>query len=434
MNYSQALKKLTSQSEFSIKLGLQNIERLLAKLAHPQKQFPLIHIAGTNGKGSVASTMVSVLQFSGYKTGLYTSPHLVDFRERIQINQQLISKSDVLRGLQLIYRLIEKEQEKAKDFIPTYFEIVTALALDYFSRKKVDVAVLETGLGGRLDSTNVCMPQVSVITPIAKDHSEILGKNLRSIALEKAGIIKSQVPVIVSKQTPTALKILRLAAKQKKCRLIQSPPLKGHKKSRNLEKEVFSFKGKRWHFENLETNFVGKHQVENAVTALTALEHLSLEGYSISEESVRKGLLKRKWRGRFQIVQKEPLLILDGGHNVSGIKSLLHTLKEKNCQNPIFVFGIMNDKEITPIIRQLCQKSDCLFLVQSQASKAMKVTDLAKLFKKERFNGKLFLSGSIFKALPQALKIAQKAKRTVCVCGSLYLVGEALQFIKNHER
>jgi len=251
MKYEQILQALYQRNEFSIKLGLENTKTLLNHLGQPLKKYPTIHIAGTNGKGSVANFLASILRKEGFKVGLYTSPHLIDFRERIQINQKMISKKAVLDGLQKIDRLIQRQQKKDPTYSPTYFEVVTALALKHFEQQKVDMAILETGLGGRLDSTNVCHPLVSVITNIGFDHLSILGSNLASIAREKAGIIKVGVPVVTGETRRNRFYLLEKVAKKKKAPLILTPKISRHHQQTEKVQERFDYQSDTWKLLNL---------------------------------------------------------------------------------------------------------------------------------------------------------------------------------------
>jgi len=427
MNYSQALNVLYRRNEFSIKLGLHNIERLLKLLKNPHHNFTCIHIAGTNGKGSVARTLASILQEAGYRTGLYTSPHLIDFRERIQVNSQKISENTVLKGLKRIEKLIQN-----KRFSPTYFEVVTALAFDHFHTKKVDVAILETGLGGKWDSTNVCRPILTILTPIDKDHQKYLGNTLRKIAQDKAGIIKDGVPVVSSFQNRVVRQVIQKTAFKNKAPLFINTKNGVHSSSSlNGGGERFHFKGEKWNLKDLQIPSLGKHQIENATLSLRALERLPSK-FSLSEKAIRKGLAKSFWPGRFHILKKKPLLILDGAHNVSALKVLLNTLKSKKVRNPIFVFGVMEDKEIKPMARLVAQASNTIYLVQAKVSKATTPNALKSIFKQVCFKGDLFSPETLPQSLTQALKQAKKEKRAVCVCGSLYIVGETLEILKKN--
>jgi len=433
MNYESSLQALSSRNEFSIKLGLENIQTLLQLLGNPHKLFPSIHIAGTNGKGSVACFAATILKQAGYRTGLYTSPHLIEFRERIQINGKMISKKRVLEGLKNIFKKIDALQSKNKTFSPTYFEIVTALAFDTFAKEKIDIALIETGLGGKWDSTNVCLPKVCVITQIAKDHQKYLGKDLKSISLEKGGIIKKNVPVVVSVNKKIPVQVLTQLAQSKKAKMIHSSSNFNHIKNDSLENERFHFKNNGWEFLNLKTKMLGSHQIENASAALAALGILNQEGFTIPESAVRKGLSLAQWPGRFHVWQKNPPLILDGAHNVEGLKRLFSNLKEKNCLSPIFIFGMMKDKETGAMIQLFKNNSDTLFLTQSQTIKSLSVSDLAIKFQKAQYKGRIFTYKNVSTALFKAQKRASQEKRALVVCGSLYVVGEALSALKHDQ-
>lgn len=426
MNYNQTLEALYSRNEFSIKLGLENIKKLLSLLNSPHKRFQSIHVAGTNGKGSVACYLAEILKAQGYKTGLYTSPHLNDFRERIRVNQKRIPKEEVLKGLQKIYKLIETGQAKEQTFVPTFFEIVTALAFDFFSNKKVDIAVVETGLGGRLDSTNVIGPAVSVITDIAMDHSEILGKTLPEIALEKAGIIKAGTPVVTSEKSNRILELFKKKAKSLNSAIYKVPSHIPRQDQSNTDEEIFDYNGDKWTFKNLKIKNLGEHQVKNAATALTVLEQLSNRKWVISEQAVRKGLLESKWEGRFQVWRRDPFVVLDGCHNSAAVDKMIQTLVEKRCRNPLMIFGAMRDKDLESILGKLGEMTDTFFLVSAGVGKAAPVSGLKEILRRNGFKGNI----TLFQNIPDALTEALKGKREICVCGSLYVVGEALAALK----
>ena len=428
MKYEEALQTLYQRNEFSVKLGLENIKTLLNLLGNPHRKIPTIHIAGTNGKGSVSYFLAEIFRIAGFKVGLYTSPHLVDFRERIQINKKMISKRSVARGLEKIEKMIRQEKKKDPTFSATYFEVATALAWDYFHEKKVDITVLETGLGGRLDSTNICVPLVSVITSIGIDHTDILGKSLAAIAKEKAGIIKEGIPVVVGETRKPRLSLLRQEAKRKKAPFVLIPSYRRLKK-RDTQ-ECFDYESSFFKLPNITLSMLGKHQIQNAVTAIATLEQLRETSFEVSDAAIRKGLAQSQWPGRFQILNKEPLLIVDGAHNVEGILSLRQTLNEKKILNPIFIFGLNTDKQKESIIRKLFRLSDSFYLVSSLALKATAVPTLKNLFQNAGYSGNLNLSYTIATALPAALAQGKREKRAVCVCGSLYLIGETFSHLK----
>lgn len=432
MNYPEALQRLFSRNEFSIKLGLRNIRRLLQLMGNPQNRFPAVHIAGTNGKGSVASFTASVLQASGTKTALYTSPHLIDFRERIRVNGRRISKKEVLDGLARIDRLIQKENRKRKNFIPTYFEVVTALAFDTFARRKVEVAVLETGLGGRLDATNACRPLATIITHIDQDHQAYLGNSLSSIALEKAGILKRKTPLITAERKKEIVRLFQRLALPKNVPLIQVPNHAGHFVSNSLEEETFDYAGEKWLLPDLKIQLLGTHQIENAMTALRALEELEKKGFSIPENAVRVGLKKTCWPGRFQWVPGQPGLILDGAHNSDAVQTLLNTLHAKKMKRPVFIFGMMKDKEIRKCLRLLSKVSRTFYLVEAKVPRAASVFLLEKELKRLRPKCKIYPVGDLGAALALARRSHRSDGSVLCLCGSLYLVGESLNILGLH--
>jgi len=423
MNYTQTLQALYQRNEFSIKLGLSNIRRLLTLLGHPEKYFPALHVAGTNGKGSVCAMIASVLQASGYRTGLYTSPHLIDFRERIQIQGCPISKKELVQGYQRIQALMEKEKQRKKNFSPTYFEIVTALAFDFFARHKVDIAVLETGLGGRLDATNLCHPLVTVITHVDWDHQAYLGNRLRDIAMEKAGILKQGIPCVTAERKSSILQLLKSQARQNKAKLIplfesQNAFLNG------------SYQGIFWHLDSLQIPLSGIHQHTNAFTALRTLEELSQQGFPIPPQAIHTGLKKTHWLGRFHIVSQNPQIILDGAHNPEALQMLVTTLQQKKIQKVVFIFGMMQDKDIKKAIRILGQISRTFYLVEAPLPRATSVESLKILFKKIMPKGNFYPIKKTSLALQLTQRQFHNTGYTICVCGSLYIVGEALKALR----
>lgn len=427
MSYASVLQDLFRRNEFSIKLGLNNIRQLLNLLGNPQNKFKSIHIAGTNGKGSVSAILASVLYEAGTRTALYTSPHLIDFRERIQVNGRKISRRQVLNGLSRIDRLIQREQHRRKNFSPTYFEIVTALAFDTFARQKAEIAVVETGLGGRLDATNLCLPVATVITHVDWDHQVYLGNSLQAIAFEKAGIIKRKVPLITAESRGDILRHFKNEAARKEAPLYFTPNSSNRFVSDRLDGEKFDYKGADWDLRNLRLPLVGEHQIKNACTALRVLETVSKRGFPISEKAVRQGLAKTRWPGRFEVHPGDPALVLDGSHNREGIQTLVNTLRQKKIRRVAFIFGMMKDKEIRRAVSQLSKISNRFYLVEAKVPRATPVEDLAKEVRRFRPQAKIFLVPDTAQALRLARRHCRGTGTTICICGSLYIVGEALQ-------
>jgi dihydrofolate synthase/folylpolyglutamate synthase len=384
VTYEEALAWLYSTQQFGIKLGLENIRSLLGALGNPQQRLCFLHVAGTNGKGSVCAMLDSILRASGRKVGLYTSPHLVDFRERIRIDGEKSAPHAIANGLTII-----REISAGWSHSPTFFEIATALALHHFAQERCDLVVLETGMGGALDATNAVRPLVSVITPIALDHTQWLGNALAEIAGEKAGIIKPGVPVISARQAPAAAAVLtqRAASAGSSLEFIQVP------------------------LEQADIGLRGIHQKENAAVAVAALRAARIE---ISDEFVRRGLRDIRWPGRFQVVDER--IVLDGCHNPHAAEQLLTTWRDAyGTERATMIFGALRDKDYTAmlkILEPICREV-LLVPVQSERSGDPRVLAAACM-----------VPHRIFRSVKEALD-ASRGK--ILITGSLFLVGEALQ-------
>ena len=386
MNFQEALDWLNDSQFTGIKLGLENTFRLLKAIGNPQDRLRFLHVAGTNGKGSVCAMLDSCLRAAGHKTGLYTSPHLVDFRERIRVDGVMISPQETAEGLT---RLRQAAQDW--DHKPTYFELSTVLALDHFKRSGCDVVVLETGMGGRLDSTNVVAPLVSVITPIAMDHMAWLGDSIAKIAAEKAGIIKPGAPVISSPQQPDAAEVLsaKSASVASPIRFIESPV-------------------------DIPVALPGIHQLWNAAVAVAAIE---ASGLKCPPEAITKGLASVKWPARFQRVGER--IIVDGAHNEHSAEALLSTWHEVfGQQKATIVFGALRDKEYGVMLRILEKVAgEFLFVpVRSERSEDPGVLKAQSALPSREFSD-----------LPTAIKVAMDTTLPVLITGSLFLAGEALE-------
>ena len=380
-DYETALAWLYGTQLFGIKLGLDSMHRLVAALHLPKQRF--IHVAGTNGKGSTCAMIASVARAAGLRTGLFTSPHLISFRERIQINGSCIPPQEVAVGLEKIRGIIE-----TWDPHPTFFEITTALALDYFARQGTDLIVLETGMGGRLDATNVVTPLVSVITPIALDHQEWLGTTIPEIAHEKAGIIKPGIPVVSAKQWPQAAQVLQAHGPVEFVRepYTQSP-----------------------------LALPGVHQQANAALALMALQ---AAGVHVTDEAIRNGLAQTVWPCRFQRLHTD--FIIDGAHNPAGAEALVETWRQHfPGQKAHLIFGAVAAKDVRSVLEKLlpiCASIACITLKSTRAVPAEEIEALAA-----------FLAPHVPRQLPESLASALRgAARPGLLTGSLYLCGEAL--------
>lgn len=449
--YNYAFKYIYSLEKYGIRLGLERIKTLLKYLGNPQDKLNIIHVAGTNGKGSTAAITASILIKAGYEVGLYTSPHLVRFNERIRIDGREIPDKNIAELVERV-RNASLQIGAHSPLQPTFFEFTTAMAFLYFAEEKVDFAVMEAGLGGRLDATNVGMPLVSIITNIAKDHEAVLGNKIKDIAFEKGGIIKREGVLISAETKQAALGILRNECRKKRAVLYRLnkdffvenplvPILKWEaKKSSTLKKNGkggFTFKGRRWFYHGLTLNLLGRHQYLNAACALAALEILEEKGFCISESAVRKGLHGVSWKGRLECISKKPLIILDCAHNPAGaavLRDALLDLRMKNKNNKskiILVLGVMADKDIKGILSILVPIADMVILTCPQLERAAPLDLLykhvpayIKLEKAGRYKDRVRLIEGVKDACLYAAAEAA-ADDIICITGSVFTAGEA---------
>lgn len=424
MNYEQTLEYLFTQLPMFSRVGaaaykadLTNTIKLCEALGNPQHQFKSIHIAGTNGKGSTSHMLASILQTAGYKTGLYTSPHLVDFRERIKLDGNYCSKEFVVNFTEKIKPLIEAIQ-------PSFFEITVAMAFSYFAEQKVDIAVIEVGLGGRLDSTNIITPEVSVITNIGLDHTQFLGDTIPLIAGEKAGIIKKEVPCVISEYTSETRTVFDAAASHT---------------SITYASDVYSIRGTKYEHDFLHVDVAnnvtgvtatyqldlnGSYQAKNILGVLTAVGILQSKGWKITNENIATGLSKVKINtglyGRWQVIGNNPITVVDVAHNIAGIQTLLAQIALIPNTHLHLVFGMVKDKDIDSVLALLPTHATYYF-TKAQIERAI---DAHELQEKATAHG---LNGNVYAHVNEAISAAQKhasATDLIVVCGSVFLVGE----------
>lgn len=418
MNYQQAISYLFGLQIFGIKLGLSNITSFLNYLGNPHLKFQSVHVAGTNGKGSVCAMLESVLCQAGYKTGLFTSPHLVDFTERVRICRMPIEK-------EFTVEFVKECKNRIDRFKYTFFEVNTALAFLYFAEKRVDLAVVETGLGGRLDATNVLFPLATIITNIDLEHTDILGKKITRIAAEKGGIVKENVPVITGIEQTEALEAIKSICQKKDSPLIT---VKGNSswkiKRASLEKTDLDLRLRNTNFPNLELNLVGTHQIKNAVISLLAIQELRKKGYSIPPQSIYQGLKNVHWPCRFQIYRKKPFVILDAAHNPAAALILRQTFSDLfPDRKVIFVFGVMQDKDYARILQILSPIAQKIILTQPKNKRAASLSELEKVVKPLKIHYEKIKS--VKQAHSHTLKRAA-ATDIICITGSHYTLGELL--------
>jgi len=424
--YQQSLDYLYSLEKFGMIFGLTQIERILNAIGNPHREIQAIHIGGTNGKGSTAAMMGSILQKEGYRVGVYTSPHLIRFTERIKVNGKEIEEEEVAA----LAEWMKKEIEAAGITPPfTFFDFTTAMALYYFKQKLVDLAVLEVGLGGRLDSTNVVDPLISIITNIAKDHEEYLGKSILKIAGEKTGIIKKGRPLITAATQPQVLRLF-----SKICKENGSPYFRVGKEFRYVRAEDgdFDYEGLNRKLWSIHLNLRGFHQVINATTALGAMEVLEDLGYRVSTDAMVDGLKEVDWPGRLEMVSFSPRVILDGAHNPAGALVLKESLeKEFQYQRLILLIGIMKDKDIQSMLDLLAPLADHIILTKPHTDRAAPPALLKKALGQ---NGKKAeIAEDLKQAVERGLSLAQK-EDLLCITGSLYTVGEARAYFHPERR
>jgi dihydrofolate synthase/folylpolyglutamate synthase len=416
MTYASAVAYLYSLQKHGIKLGLETMTALVGRLGMPQVRYRTLHIAGTNGKGSTAAMTAAILQKAGYRVGLYTSPHLIEFRERIRVNGEMISEADVGRLTDLLKSLCES------DISPTFFECTTAMALQHFADAQVDVAVLEVGLGGRFDATNVVTPMACAITTIAMDHQAYLGTTLSSVAFEKAGIIKTNVPVVVGRVSDEAGSTIERVAIERAAPLVrlgEDFDVVGQTPAR------FVFTGRLVRYDDLSCILEGAHQLDNAACALALLEAAGKRGMTIGENAVREGLRNVHWEGRLEVVGRHPLTVLDGAHNPAAAVAVASYLRAFRVLYPdsrvILVLGMMRDKDHRGFFEPLKELVDEVVLTQVDLPRSATVQEL-QIALNDTWS-RLFSKALLNDALGQARQLARQ-EDLICVTGSLMLIGD----------
>ena len=430
MNYNEALQFIHESHKFGMRLGLDNIKKLLELLGNPQNNLKIIHVAGTNGKGSTCSFISSILKESGYKVGLYTSPFLETFTERIRVNGENIREEEVGKIVSLIKEKIEIMVSEGYSY-PTEFEIVTAMAFYYYNQEKVDFVALEVGLGGRYDATNVIdKPVVSAITSISLDHTGILGDTLEKIAFEKGGIIKENCPTIVYPQQEEASEVIKNICAEKKSKYMECDFKNIEIKSSNINSQIYNCNINGKELRDLEIKLIGDHQIKNSIVALNVIEYLNdIKITNISEENIRKGLLETKWPGRIEKISENPMFIIDGAHNEEGAKSLANSIdKYFENKNKILVIGMLEDKDIDSVLDLLIPKFNKVITTTPDNPRAIDANKLKE--KIERYNIEVTCKPNIKEAVDYALEISNKDD-VIISAGSLYMIGNVRTIIVN---
>jgi len=424
MNYEETLEYLYNQTPMfqqvgtkAYKEGLENTYALDEYFGHPHTQYRTIHIAGTNGKGTCSHTLAAILQEAGYKTGLYTSPHLIDFRERIRVNGKPVSK-------EYIIEFVEKYRSFYELLYPSFFELTTAMALKYFAQEEVDVAIIEVGLGGRLDCTNVIKPDLSIITNISFDHTSLLGNSLERIAWEKAGIIKPETPVVVGETTPETRPVFIKQAEAMNAPILFAEDEQLLIKSDMQADGTWLYQTKL--YKNLHGELRGLYQLKNTNTLLSALRQLILVGYNIQEKDIRNGFeyvtKLTGLMGRWQILQQNPLIVCDTAHNVAGISYIVEQLKMQSYNQLHIVIGMVNDKDISGVM-QLLPGDARYYFTKASVQRSLPEKELMEIA--AHYN----LHGEIYPDVVQALNAARKnslPEDVIFVGGSNFIVADLL--------
>jgi len=417
MSYRQSVDFLYGLQKHGIKPGLEAIQGLLDRLAHPERRYPSLHIGGTNGKGSTAAMAASVLQAAGYRVGLYTSPHLVDFRERILVNGGMMTEAHMAALTDRVREVGSTPREA------TFFEFTTAMAFQHFADSGIDVAVVEVGLGGRFDATNVLAPVATAITTVALDHQEHLGTSLAAVAFEKAGIIKPGVPVAVGRVSDETAGVIARVARERDAPLYRLP---GDFAVTGELSSPFTYKGLHISYDGLACPLAGRHQLDNAACALALLESASGQGLPVSEGAVREGLRLVRWGGRLETVEARPRLVLDGAHNpdaAAAVAGYVADLRRGRWESRVLlVLGIMRDKDRGGILDHLLPHVDEVIVTQARGPRATPAPDLAVL---------VTARGRTAHVRPDPADAMSLARRmaapddVILLTGSLLLVGEA---------
>ncbi|MCH8864432.1 MAG: bifunctional folylpolyglutamate synthase/dihydrofolate synthase [Chloroflexi bacterium] len=432
MNYPSAVDYILSFADYeriprsAVVFDLRRIEMLLARLGNPQNAAKTVHIAGTKGKGSTAAMIASILYQSGYRTGLYTSPHLLSIRERLQVDGEPITEKAFARLVSRLKPEFEAVNESGTYGELTTFELLTALALAHFKESAVDYQVLEAGLGGRLDATNVTDPEICVITSISYDHMDVLGDTLAEIAAEKAGIIKPKSVVVVARQSPEARAVIEKTCREKGARLVSvGSEITWQRQTAGPDGQTFRLKGISGEYD-LSLPLAGEHQLENAAAAVAAVEVLKEHGARISPESIARGLAQVHWPGRLQVMRREPWLVVDGAHNADSARRLVAALRQYFVfQRLTLIFGASSDKNIAGMVAELASFPNRVIVTSSRHPRAVSPDSLSGEFTRQG------MSAEVTENVSAAIEIALAGAAPgdlICVTGSLFIVAEAMEY------
>lgn len=423
-----AVQWLAGFEKYGWVFGLDRISTLMERLGNPQKELKVVHVAGTNGKGSVCKFISSILQQAGYTVGLYMSPHVERFAERIVVNGTEISDDELVALVDRVRPLVE--DMKKENNTPTFFEIVTALAFVYFQQCRVDFSVVEVGLGGRLDATNIVTPLVSIITNISLEHTDILGDSIEKIAHEKAGIIKEQVPVVTAATSSAREVIVRVASEHGVSAVVVDQS-RWKRLSCDGRHQKFSIQGTFREY-TVKTSMLGVHQGENIAIAIAAVEQLQMNGVFLTDAAILDGIAATSNPGRMEVVSEPPTVLLDGAHNPDGMMMLASTLRQDfRYRRLILIFGVLKDKDIPTMISMIAPVADSIIVTKSASPRAFEPELLKKMITAFDSSMEVVVEATIPAALDHAKKIAKK-KDLICVSGSLFTVGEARRYLLHH--
>lgn len=432
MDYKQAREYMTEINAYGSVLGLTNIKELLKRIDNPEQALSIIHVAGTNGKGSVISYLSTIYAEAGYKVGRYVSPTICKYRERIQINNRYIEKNDFAEGITLIQKEAE-EMIKAGFSHPTSFEVETALALWYFKRCSCDLVILECGLGGSEDATNAIEKKIcTVFASVSRDHMGILGNTLEEIARAKAGIMRQGVPAVSMKQEPVVEQVLQEKAAEMGTEIVFADVSEVNIVESDLDHQIFSYKDGE-DYENIEIGLVGAHQINNAVLALKVIQVLQGKGFLVKKEAVYQGFAKTKWVGRFTTIHRNPRIIVDGAHNEDAAKKLAQIIKEQlGGRKLIFLMGVFKDKEYEKIVRETAPlASQIITFTIPDNERALSGMELA--YAVSSYNENVTAADSLKEAVEMALLLAGKDD-VILAFGSLAFIGRLMELLEEMKK
>jgi len=441
LNYHEAMEYLQNLTKFGFNFGLERITGLLRRLGNPHLPLRVIHIGGTNGKGSTLAMVAAILKAAGYRAGTFTSPHLHSYTERYCINGVEISFERLAQLITALRPHLEAMVAEGFEH-PTEFEVSTALAFQYFLEEKVDFLVLEVGLGGAIDSTNVVNPLVSVITNVSMDHMDYLGFTVKDIAAVKAGIIKNGVPVVTAAGDGEALEVIYKTCRQKDSPLVRVENCQPGKQPSSLYRQVFweagektfstagqrfSVKGLRENYNDLFLPLLGRHQLANAAAAVAAVEVLAEQGYAISKDAVGRGLAGTSWPARLEILKDRPLVVIDGAHNYDGAKSLRRALDDYFAEKEVvLVLGMLGDKQRAEVVAELAPRARAVVVTRPDSPRSGDWQRLAE--EARRYVTEVYAIECIKDAVLRGVEVAA-VDEVVCITGSLYMVAEAREFL-----